>query len=163
VLSGRGDVPNPYELALRLLARRELSTDQLRARLSRRGIPSADLEDAIARLTAARALDDTRTAMTYARRAVLVQLRGRRRVTQELTAIGLDTADIRHALTSVFDEVDEGTILVRALNKRLQGRLQTRAQFRRLYQALLRQGFEPDQVAQTLVARAGGTTAFMEE
>ena len=156
-------MPSPYKLALQLLARRELSTAQLRDRLSRRNIPNADIEDTIERLTAARALDDTRTALAYARRAVLVQLRGQRRVTQELAAIGLDAVDIRRALTAVFDEVDERTILARALAKRHQGRVQTHAQFRRLYQALLRQGFEPDQVAQTLVARSGGATDFMEE
>ena len=51
-------------------------------------------------------------------------------------------------------EVDEASVLERAIAKRLDGPIRDRAQFRRLYQALLRQGFPPDRVAAALVVRS---------
>ena len=60
-------------------------------------------------------------------------------------------------------EIDEESVLARAIAKRLDGRIRDRAQFRRLYQALRRQGFPPDRVAAALVSRAEGDIAFVEE
>ena len=144
--------PSAYHVALRLLARRELSTGQLRDRLTRRELPSSEVEAAIARLTHERAVDDTRTALAYARRAAEVKLRGQSRTRREIEALGIAPEIARRAVAEVFDEVDEESVLTRAIAKRLDGRIRDRAQFRRLYQTLLRQGFPPDRVAAALVA-----------
>ena len=155
--------PTAYQVAVRLLARRELSTGQLRARLTRRALVPSEIEAAIARLTRERAVDDARTARAYAERAALIRLRGQSRARREIEALGIDSATARREVAAVFDEVGEESVLERAVAKRLVGPLRDRAQFRRLYQALLRQGFPPDRVASVLVARAGGDTTFVEE
>ena len=155
--------PSAYQVALRLLARRELSTAQLRDRLTRRELPSSEIDAAVERLTRERAVDDARTALAYARRAAEVKLRGRSRTRREIEALGIAPPTARRAVATVFDEVVEESVLERAIAKRLHGPVRDRAQFRRLYQALLRQGFPPDRVARQLLSRAGGDTAFVEE
>ena len=155
--------PSAYQIAVRLLARRELSTAQLRDRLTRRDLPRAEIEAAIARLTRERAVDDTRTALAYARRAAEVKLRGQSRARWEIEALGIDPATARRAVAAVFDEVDEESVLERAIAKRVGGPIRDHAQFRRLYQALLRQGFPPDRVAAKLFSCAGRDAAFVEE
>ena len=155
--------PSAYQSAVRLLARRELSAGQLRARLTRRALPPSEIEAAITRLTRERAVDDTRTALAYARRPAEVKLRGQSRARLEIEALGIDPATARRAVAEVFDEVDEESVLERAIAKRLDGPVRDRAQFRRLYQALRRQGFPPDRVAAALVSRAEGDIAFVEE
>ena len=155
--------PTTYGVAVGLLSRRELSAGQLRDRLTQRELPMGEVEEAIARLIRERAVDDTRTALACAWRAAEVKLRGRSRALRDIEALGIAPATARRAVAEVFDEVDEETIMERAVAKRLAGPIRDRAHFRRLYQALLRQGFPPDRVARLLLARAVGNTAFMEE
>jgi len=152
-----------YEIALKLLARRDLSTTQVRDRLAKRQFSTHDIESAIARLTNSQALDDTRAAISYARRSANVKLRGKRRTHQELLARGIDLSAANHAVAEVFDEVGETVVLERAIRKRLDGPVRSRAQFRRLYQALLRQGFPPEEVASALISRSESNASFMEE
>ena len=137
---------NAYQIALRLLARRELSTSQLRERLVRRELPVVEIETAIAKLTHSGAVDDGRVAHAHARRAAEVKFRGQRRTRQEIEALGIDAETARRAVAEVFVEADRG-----------------RAQFRRLYRSLLRQGFPPDRVAAQLMSRAEGDGTFVEE
>ncbi len=152
-----------HDVALRLLARRDLSTSQLRQRLLRRGLPADQIERTLDRLTRAGILDDARTALAHARRAVEVKLRGRRRARRELEALGIDPPVADRALATVFDEVDEAALLDSAIAKRVEGAMGTRAELRRLHQALVRQGFARDEVTAALLARAGADAAFVEE
>ena len=151
------------DVALRLLARRDLSTKQLRERLLRRGFPADHIERTLDRLTRDGLLDDARTAVAHVRRAVEVKLRGRRRAHRELEALGIDPPVADRALAVVFGEVDEAAVLERAIAKRAAGPIRTRAELRRLHQALLRQGFARDQVTAALLARAGSDAALVEE
>ena len=146
--------PSAYQAAVGLLARRELSTGQLRDRLTRRELPPLEIEAAIARLIRERAVDDARMALAYARRAAEVQFRGQSRTRRAIEALGIDPATARHAVAEIFNEVDEESVLDRAIAKRLHGPIRDRPQFRRLYQALLRQGFPPDRVAAALLVRS---------
>lgn len=150
--------PSAYQVALRLLARRELSTTQLRDRLARRELPPGEIDTAIARLTRERAVDDARTALTYARRAAEVKLRGRSRARREIEALGIDPETAARAVAAVFDEIDEASVLERAIGKRLRGPIGDPAHFRRLYQALLRQGFPAEQITAALMPRFRAST-----
>ena len=152
-----------YDLALQLLARRDLSTSQLRDRLQKSQLPSNDITRAISSLIENRALDDTRTALAYARRSATVKFRGKHRIQQELQARGFTLSVANYAVETVFKEVNETTVLKRAIQKRLNGPVQTRTQFRKLYQALLRQGFPSEAVVCALVSRTGSGDSFMEE
>ena len=152
-----------HDVALRLLARRDLSTSQLRQRLLRRELPADEVERTLDRLTRAGLLDDARTAAAHARRTVQVKLRGRQRARRELEALGVDPSVADRALAVVYAEIDEAAVLERAIARRATGPVGTPAELRRLHQALLRQGFPRDQVTAALLARAGADAAFVEE
>jgi regulatory protein len=128
-------------MALGWLARRELSTAQVRARLSKQGFEPAEVSEAIARLHADRALDDRRMAAAFARTAGAVKRRGRERIRRELEALGVDRETARHAVDEAQPEETEAARLERALDRRLRGPLTGTDQARRVYQYLLRQGF----------------------
>jgi regulatory protein len=138
-------VPSAYLDGLRLLGRRELSVKELRARLLDREHPADEVEAAIAHLLETKALDDDRVARAYARTAVNVKGRGRLRVMRELHAMGIANEVVSAALADVFGELDERTLITRALQKKLRGRprIASVAEHARLYQHLMRQGFSP--------------------
>jgi regulatory protein len=148
--------PDPYTYALTLLARRELSAAQIRSRLRQRDYAGADIAAAIARLQASRALDDGRVARAYARTAATVKGRGRARILREIEALGIDRTTARDAVAETFADVDEDALLAKALDRKLRGRrVQSPAEFRRLHQFLMRQGFEPGKIVRALEAHGG--------
>ena len=143
--------------ALKLLARRELSVEGLRSRLRDREYSEADISAAIEHLLETGALDDGRVARAYARTAVGVKGRGRLRVLRELQAIGIDRQTAAEAVAEVFGDLDERSLIAKAIQKKLRGRpIKDRAERVRLYQHLLRQGFSPAGVTHAL--RALGRT-----
>jgi regulatory protein len=134
-----------YLDGLRLLARRELSVKELRDRLLDRQHAQDDVDRAIEYLLETGALDDARVARAYARTAANVKGRGRLRVMRELTAMGVAKETISEALAEVFADVDERSLIAKALQKKMRGRprLASAAEHARLYQYLMRQGFTP--------------------
>ena len=134
-----------YLDGLRLLGRRELSVKQLRDRLLAREHAPDDIDRAIARLLETRALDDARVARAYARTAATVKGRGRLRVMRELNAMGIAKETAGEALAGVFADVDERSLIAKALQKKLRGRprIANAGEHARLYQYLMRQGFTP--------------------
>jgi SOS response regulatory protein OraA/RecX len=118
---------------------------ELRARLLDREHPAADVDAAIAHLLETRALDDERVARAYARTAATVKGRGRLRIMRELHAMGIAKEIVSAALADVFGDLDERTLIARALQKKLRGRprIGSAAEHARLYQYLMRQGFSP--------------------
>jgi regulatory protein len=141
-----------YLDGLRLLARRELSVVGLRLRLLDREHPAEEVDIAIARLLETRALDDQRVARACARTSVNVKGRGRLRVMRELHDMGIAKDVAAEALAEVFGELDERSLIARALQKKLHGRakIADRAEYARLYQYLMRQGFSPAAIVQSL-------------
>jgi regulatory protein len=144
--------------ALRLLAGRELSVAEMRARLLDRDHPVQEVEAAIAQLLEDGALDDSRVARAYARTAVNVKGRGRLRVQRELGAKGIDREVAAAAIAEVLGDLDERSLVTRAVQKKLRGRARpaTPAEYARLYQHLMRQGFSPSVVTATLRKLRGG-------
>ena len=146
---------------LKLLARRELSVADLRARLVDREHPPDDVETAIGRLLESGALDDRRVARAYARTASKIKGRGRLRVVRELQAMGIARDIVAEAVGEVFGELDERAMIDRAVQKKLRGgrkpsTVQERA---RIYQFLMRQGFTPAAASAALRRLGGATTA----
>ena len=146
-----------YIAGLKLLARRELSVEGVRARLRDREYPEPDITAAIDRLLETGALDDARVARAYARTAATVKGRGRLRVARELQAMGIERQVAAEALADVFGELDERTLINRAVQKKLRGRrtLKNAAERARLFQYLMRQGFSPAAVTHALRALGG--------
>ena len=146
------DRPGAHTEGLKLLARRELSVEGVRARLEDRGYSPDDIAEALARLLESGALDDRRVARAYARTAAHVKGRGRLRVNQELLRMGIQKDIAAEALGEVFGELDERTLIDAAIRKKLRGRPapQDQREQVRLYQFLMRQGFSPAAVASAL-------------
>jgi regulatory protein len=144
--------PSAYLDALHLLARRELSVAQLRARLVDREHDPAEIDRAVEHLLETGALNDARMARAYAERALKVKGRGRLRIQRELSAMGIDRDVAAEALGETFGDVDERSLIRKALEKKLHGRrkLATQAEYARVYQFLMRQGFSAATVALVL-------------
>jgi regulatory protein len=152
------DKPDAHTEGLKLLAGRELSVEGLRARLEDRGHATDDIEQAIARLLDSGALDDARVARAFARTAATVKRRGRHRVMRELLQIGISSEVAAEAIGEVYGELSERTMIDEALSKKLRGRvkLTDQAEYARLYQFLMRQGFSPAGVTAALRRLRGG-------
>ena len=138
-----------YTLALTWLARRELSIRQIRDRLARRDVPPDQIDDAIARLTADRTLDDRRVALAAARTDAVIHRRGRRRVLQHLQQIGIDREAAATAVDEVFGDLDEVALLDQAISRSLRGqsaKALDRKGLARIVRRLIGQGFEPGAV-----------------
>ena len=141
-----------YLDGLRLLARRELSVKELRDRLLYREHTPEDVDRAIEHLLETKALDDSRVAGAYARTASNIKGRGRLRVMRELNAMGIAKDIASEAVAHVFADVDERSLIAKALQKKMRGRprIANAAEHARLYQYLMRQGFTPAAIAVAL-------------
>jgi regulatory protein len=141
-----------YVDALHLLGRRELSVRQLRDRLRDRDHNADDIDRAIDLLIENRALDDRRVAAAYARTALKVKGRGRLRIQRELQVMGIEKDVAAEALAEAFGDVDERALIAQALKKKLRGKpkIASPAEYARVYQFLMRQGFSPAAVSAAL-------------
>jgi regulatory protein len=148
-----------YVDALHLLGRRELSVKQLRHRLLDRDHPPEDVDRAVALLLENRALDDARVAAAYVRTALRVKGRGRLRIRRELQEMGIDADVAATALADAFGDVDERGLVTKAVDKKLRGKkITTRAEYARVFQHLVRQGFSPATIAAVLRAHRRGVS-----
>ncbi len=142
-----------YTVALTLLSARELSETQLRARLARRQFDPDDIDAAVARLTADRTLDDRRVALALARMESAIKHRGRARVIQKVRQAGISAALADEAVREVFEDVDEGELLARALERWLRGQavrdLDERGRAR-IVRGLMAQGFALERILKKL-------------
>jgi len=152
------DRRSAYLDALHLLARRELSVAECRARLLAKDHSPEEIDAAVAHLLETRALDDERVARACARTALTVKGRGRLRVQRELQEKGIPRDTAAAALAEVFGDTDERSLVAKAVKRRLLGRAapRHRAESARLYHYLMRQGFTPATVMDTLRKLRGG-------
>jgi regulatory protein len=98
------DRPDAWEIAVRLLAMRALSSEELRRRLARRGVPPGQISATLAKLTASRYLDDAEYARAWARSRAHRRSLGPTRLAQELRAKGLAEGEIAGALREAYTE-----------------------------------------------------------
>jgi len=138
-----------FQRAVKLLAAKPRSIEELRERLAERCSSKTVIETVIARLREYGYLDDERYALGYAAAKVRQQPVGRRRLELSLAKKKVDRTVADEALDQVFAETPEADLLDRAIEKRvrLRGRPKTRAESKSLFDHLLRQGFPFDLVA----------------
>jgi regulatory protein len=144
-----------YIDGLKMLGRRELSEQQVRQRLARKGHDADQIDEAIAQLREERAIDDERVAETIARTETAVRRRGKLRVRMQIERAGIAKATAKRAVDDVFDAIDDAALLEASLAKRLRGRdtIADDREFQRLYRYLIGQGFESDRALKALNAR----------
>ena len=145
--------PDAFSVALTLLSARELSEAQLRSRLTRRKLDPDDIDKTITRLKADGTLNDRRVAVALARMESAIKHRGRARVLQKVRQAGIDGDIAEDAVREVFQDVDEGALLDRALDRRLRGKsprdLDDRGRAR-IVRGLAAQGFSLERILKKL-------------
>jgi len=134
-----------FQRAATLLAAKQRSVEELRERLSTgRGVTPELVETVIERLREYGYLDDARFAQSYASLRVQQRPIGRQRLQRDLRQKKIDKKTADEALDQIFEQTPEADLIDRAIAKRvrLRGRPQTRAEAKKLFDHLLRQGFE---------------------
>ena len=108
-------------------------------------------------------LDDARFAQSYASLRVQQRPIGRQRLRRDLWLKKIDKATANEALDLVFAATPEEELIDRAIEKRirLRGRPRTRAETKKLFDHLLRQGFAFELIGEKL--RAISNSQFDED
>jgi regulatory protein len=142
---------SPRAAAIRLLSRRDYTRAELGRRLIERGYDADAVDEALAALVSQKWLDDARVAAAHTRTASGVKGRGRRRIARELEARGVGRDIAREALGAISREDEEAAVRKFLSRKRLGPKL-TIEERRRLFQQLLRRGFDADVIVRVLKA-----------
>ncbi len=143
--------------ALRLLAVRSRSREELRRRLRRAGYAGPEVVAALEDLEAVGLIDDDAFARELARHKLRGQGYGRRGALAALRSAGVDPSVAERALDQEGDEDEEARAeeVARARIPRLRG-LEADVAYRRLVGFLLRRGFEGE-VARAVCRRVLGS------
>ena len=148
-----------FQRAAKLLAAKQRSVEELREKLSTtRGATNAIVDEAIARLREYGYLDDAKFAHSYASLRLRERPIGRRRLERDLWLKKIDKKIAGDALDEVFESTPEDNLIDRAIAKRvrLRGKPKTREEAKKLFDHLLRQGFEFDLVSEKVRALSKG-------
>jgi len=146
-----------FQRAGKLLAAKARSVEELRERLLEgRGATKAAVEAVIERLREYGYLDDAKFAHSFASLRVQQRPIGRQRLQRDLWMKKIDKQTADAALDLVFEATPEGDLIDRAIAKRvrLRGRPKTRADAKKLFDHLLRQGFAFELVSEKVRAVA---------
>ena len=144
-----------FQRAGKLLAGKPFSVADLRNRLLEgRGASETIVESVIERLREYGYLDDARYAQSYASLRVQQRPIGRQRLQRDLWLKKIDKQTVDAALDQVFETTPESEMIDRAIEKRvrLRGKPQTRAEAKKLFDHLLRQGFAFELVSEKVRA-----------
>jgi regulatory protein len=144
-----------FARAINILAARPRSERQLRDRLvAKPWAEPALVDECIARLKELGYVNDSLFAHNYASLRVNVKPVGRSRLARELAGKKIERQMINKALDTVFEEVGEGTLIDRAIEKRIRthGRPGDRNDAKRLFDYLARLGFDYDLIIKKLQA-----------
>jgi regulatory protein len=133
-----------FQRAGRLLAAKSHSIEELRERLLEgKQTSEAAVEEVIARLREYGYLDDERFAFGYASLKVRQRPVGRARLARDLKFKKVVSEAAEEALDLVYAETTEEELIDRVIEKRLRlrGQPKDRAEAKKLFDHLLRQGF----------------------
>lgn len=146
-----------FQRAAKLLTAKQRSVEELREKLSTtRGATKAMIDEAIERLREYGYLDDAKFAQSYASLRLRERPIGRRRLQRDLWLKKVDRQTVETALDEVFESTPEEDLIDRAIAKRvrLRGKPKTREEAKKLFDHLLRQGFEFELVSEKVRALA---------
>jgi regulatory protein len=144
-----------FQRAGKLLAAKPRSVAELReCLLEGRGATRAAVEAVIERLREYGYLDDAKFAHSFASLRVQQRPIGRQRLERDLWMKKIDKQTVDAALDQVFEATPESEMIDRAIEKRvrLRGKPKTRAEAKKLFDHLLRQGFAFELVSEKVRA-----------
>src|SRR5919199_1788074 len=139
-----------FQRAVKLLAAKPRSVEELRERLLEKQWTNEEIVDAVlAKLGEYGYLNDERFAFGYASYKVRQKPVGRQRLQRDLQMKKVDRETADEAIKLVFEETPEEELIDRAIEKRkrLRGQPKTRSEVKSLFDHLLRQGFSYDLVS----------------
>ncbi|MEJ7615498.1 MAG: regulatory protein RecX [Pyrinomonadaceae bacterium] len=149
--------------AVKLLAAKPRSVEELRERLLEKEWTTAEIVDeVIGKLKQHGYLNDERFAFGYASYRVRQKPLGRQRLARDLQMKKVDAELARDALDVLYQETPEEELIERALKKRiaLRGHPETRAETKSLFDYLMRLGFPSDLIVRKV--RAAATTENLD-
>jgi regulatory protein len=143
-----------YQKALARLARREMSTDEVRKGLTRDGFLPQAIDAALTRLAEQKFLDDPRLGVRFARSRIGDRGLGQHRVRQALQQKGVSRGIIEESLQAALQDVSEADGIDRLARRfwRQKERLEPSRRVQALWAFLLRRGFPASLVGQRLKA-----------
>ena len=136
-------MPSAYLRALRRLARRDHSEEEIRRALEGEGHEDGEVEETVARLRRERALDDAAFAARFARSRMAHSGLGRNRIRRDLRARGVAVRLVERGLLEASREVSEPALLDRVARRYWSAHTadEPRKRLRKLWGFLLRRGF----------------------
>lgn len=152
--------------ALRLLALRPRSREELRQKLLEKNPTQGHVVgQVLARLEDLGYLNDAQLATDYVLQRVELKPVGRRRVKHELQKRKLSEELIDQTLDDVYTRDTEDAVLDRAIHNwvRRRGQPRTRAELKKLFDYLLRLGFEPAHAREKIEALSPATLEVEKE
>jgi regulatory protein len=146
---------DPFQAAVRLLARRPYSIAELRKVLRRKFSEEIAIKEAIAKLRQLGFLDDRKFALQYASFLVRHRAFGPDRVRRELQVKQVGEAAIDAALGHAYEDMPQNEVLERVLEKKLRSihLPLTVPKFYSLCQSLRRLGFRSDAIMKAVRSR----------
>jgi len=144
-----------FNRAIKLLTVKARSVAELRERLLQgKNVNESVVDAVIARLEEYGYLNDERFAFSYASLKVKQRPIGRRRLQRNLKLKKVSNTVADEALELVYAETPEEQLIDAAIEKRtrLRGRPKTRIEAKKLFDHLLRQGFEFELVSEKVRA-----------
>ncbi|MGH9748099.1 MAG: regulatory protein RecX [Candidatus Acidiferrales bacterium] len=153
--SNRRKLGTEYQLnmsAQRALMRRAFSIHEMTKYLEGRAEKKELVPPVVARLRELNYLNDERYALEYARHHAQARRQGRFRIARELRGRGVPDVHIDAALTAVFADTDEATLVRARLKRRLshiRGPIDQK-KLASLYRTLLRAGFSSEIIRKEL-------------
>ena len=145
--------------ALRILGRKSCSILRLRQKLEGRGHHRTEIQTVIRKLERLGLLDDKQFAREHFRIGSEFKLRGKNRLIREANWLGVPRPVISEVLEEHTRNIEERDILLRALRKwlRSHGPAENLRAKGRLYQHLLRKGFDSELIHEAMrISVSGG-------
>jgi regulatory protein len=144
-----------YALALKVLSHRPYSTAELEKKLLDYSGDTSALHVILQRLTDSGYLNDRTYIEVFAHSRRDRKLQGRSRIEYELRGKGLNPKLIHEVLDKAYSEADDSELMKRALEKKLRSLSAPigAKKIARLYNYLLRQGFQAEAIHRELHER----------
>ena len=141
------------ERAVRLLAAKGRSVEELRERLLEKAYTNAEIVDSVlSKLKEYGYLDDDKYAADTAMSKLRQRPQGRRKLEQTMSRKQLDRTTVAKAIDKAFEELPEAKLIDAAIMKRLRakGPPETREDTKKFLDYLLRQGFGYDLIREKM-------------
>ncbi len=143
----KDSIASAQDAALKLLAARDLTRQEIAERLAKKGFDTGVIEQATLALETAGAIDDERVSREFVRRRTEDDGAARALIEAELLERGVDASIVQRVLAETSDLRDEGAEaleLARDRVRRSKPDLQPQMVIRRAFEHLVRKGYDED-------------------